>query len=161
MEASNAALSPRFVDGKAMRIVGIRQTHVGSNAGIPAQWLRFAPHIGRVPGEVDGAAYGVCIDRCSGDGQSFDYIAGVEVASTAAAPEGLSPLSLPARRYAVFHHPGHVSSLPDTIEAIWRTWLPGSGEQPAGEPAFLERYGEAFDPLTGAGGMEIWVPLMR
>ena len=26
-------------------------------------------------------------------------------------------------------------------------------------PAFFERYGEAFDPQTGTGGIEVWLPI--
>lgn len=160
MQAPIIDLAPRFVDGKPIQIAGLRQTHIGSNAGIAAQWMRFAPHIGKIPGEVEGAAYGICFDLCQGDERGLVYMAGVEVAGGAAnLPAELSPLSLPAQRYAVFRHPDHVSTLPATVDAIWRKWLPGSGQEPAGEPAFFERYGEEFDPLTGMGGVEIWVPL--
>jgi len=163
MQGQITDLAPHFVDGKPIQIAGLRQTHVGSNAGIAAQWMRFAPHIGKIPGEVEGAAYGICFDLCQGGGEGFDYIAGVEVAQVAGGaadlPPELSPLSLPAQRYAVFQHTDHVSTLPATIDAIWRKWLPGSGQEPAGDPAFFERYGEAFDPLTGRGGVEVWVPL--
>jgi AraC family transcriptional regulator len=159
MQATNATLQPRFVDEGPLLIAGLRETHIGSNAGIPAQWMRFAPHIGRIPGEIDGAAYGICIELCRGEGAGFDYIAGVAVAEAARLPEGLSPLELPARRYAVFQHEGHVSGLPKTVDAIYKGWLPGSGHQPAEEVAFFERYGEEFDPVTGMGGVEVWVPL--
>ena len=29
----------------------------------------------------------------------------------------------------------------------------------ADAPDFLERYGEEFDPQTGTGGIEVWVPI--
>jgi predicted transcriptional regulator YdeE len=31
----------------------------------------------------------------------------------------------------------------------------------ASAPAFLERYGEAFDPRTGMGDVEVWVPVEK
>ena len=50
-----------------------------------------------------------------------------------------------------------------TIEAIGSKWYPESDEEPAaraGEaPDFFERYTEEFDPRTGMGGMEIWIPI--
>jgi len=41
---------------------------------------------------------------------------------------------------------------------IWNKWLPESGHQVAEAPEF-ERYGEEFDPRTGTGGLEIWIPI--
>ena len=37
-------------------------------------------------------------------------------------------------------------------------WLPESGLCMANAPNF-ERYDEKFDPLTGDGGLEIWIPV--
>ena len=37
-------------------------------------------------------------------------------------------------------------------------WLPESGHEVADAPDF-ERYGPEFDPTTGNGGLEVWVPL--
>jgi len=41
--------------------------------------------------------------------------------------------------------------------------LPESGYQPpraaAGAPDFFERYGEGFNPLTGMGDIEVWIPI--
>ena len=65
---------------------------------------------------------------------------------------------LAARRYAVFTHAEHVSSIPETIDAIWNKWLPDSGLKGAEAPCF-ECYTEAFNPQTGKGGIEIWVPI--
>jgi AraC family transcriptional regulator len=36
--------------------------------------------------------------------------------------------------------------------------LPSSGFKAADAPSF-ERYDETFDPVTGDGGFEIWVPI--
>ena len=46
---------------------------------------------------------------------------------------------------------------------IWNEWLPESGLEVApaqkGMPDFFERYGEDFDPRTGYGDVEVWVPI--
>ena len=75
-------------------------------------------------------------------------------------PAGFTHILIPAQRYAVFTHKQHVSSIPQTIETIWSKWLPESGVDAAESPAF-ERYTEEFNPQTGMGGMEIWVPLKQ
>ncbi len=148
--------APRFENGKTMLIAGMSGHYGHDNADqLPGLWQRFAPHIGRIPGEVEGVAYGVC---SNGDKAGFDYMAGVEIAGTASPPAGFEHLQIPARRYAVFCHRDHIASLRQTMQAIWTDWLPQSGHEVAEAPLF-ERYDDQFDPKTGLGGVEIWVPL--
>ena len=65
---------------------------------------------------------------------------------------------LPAREYAVSTHRDNVSGIGKTIDKIWNVWLPQAAIKVASAPCF-ERYTEEFDPKTGMGGMEIWLPL--
>jgi AraC family transcriptional regulator len=157
-ETPNSNLAPpRFVDGKLLLIGGIAERYdCDSSAGIPAQWQRFLPHFGRVPGQVGKVAYGVC---CNADeAGNFDYIAGVEVTDFSRLPREWSRLRIAPQRYAVFTHPGHISTVRGTWNSIWNQWMPTSGHQRADAPDF-ERYDETFDPVTGNGGLEIWIPL--
>jgi predicted dithiol-disulfide oxidoreductase (DUF899 family)/predicted transcriptional regulator YdeE len=126
--------------------------------GIPKQWENFATRIGHIPGQVGRVAYGVCSNAC-GDGDGFQYLTGVGVADLSGLPNDFSGIRLPAQRYVIFTHRGIVSNLRHTIDAIWNQWLPGSGHEAVGSPAFLERYGESFDPQTGTGDIEVWVPI--
>mgnify|MGYP002626119244 CR=1 FL=1 len=124
--------------------------------GIPGQWEKFAPHIGRVPGQTGAAAYGVCWNLNS-DG-NFDYLCGVEIGPDAEIPPDFAEVNLPAVKYAVFVHHDHYSAIPQKMEDIWQSWLPRSGCLPAGTPCF-ERYTEEFNPETGKGGTEIWIAI--
>jgi AraC family transcriptional regulator len=126
--------------------------------GIPKQWENFATRIGHILGQVGRVAYGVCSNAC-GDGDGFQYLTGVGVADLSGLPNDFSGIRLPAQRYVIFTHRGIVSNLRHTIDAIWNQWLPGSGHEAVGSPAFLERYGESFDPQTGTGDIEVWVPI--
>ena len=158
MTASDLAdlAPPRFIEAPARRVAGLaRRYTMPDNAGIPGQWQAFTPWFGRVPGQVGMAGYGVCFNF---DGCAFDYMAGVEVAGDADLPAGLTSVELPAGRYAVFEHTGHVSGITRTFDAIWRTAIPELGLTPAQAPAF-EFYGERFDPATATGVVEIWVAL--
>jgi len=150
-------LSPRYETGAEMLIAGLSAHYSTADAsGIPAQWKRFAPSIGSMAGKIGTAAYGVIYD---GDADSIDYLTGVQVADSAALPTGFTHLRIPTRRYAVFRHRGHVSNIRNTMEEICSTWLPKlDGE--CGAPSF-ERYGDDFDPVTGLGIVEIWIPLRR
>jgi AraC family transcriptional regulator len=151
--------SPRFEDGGALLIAGLSAHYEWGNvAGIPAQWRRFEPSIGHIPGQVGNVTYGVCRGACSGGVESMEYICGVEVSTFAEVPAELTRVRIPPRRYAVFQHRDHISSIGKTWAAILKEWLPASGYTEANSPEF-ERYGEEFDPRTGSGGLEIWIPL--
>jgi len=151
--------SPRFETGKSLVIAGVAERHRGTNARIPLQWERFAPHIGHIPGQVSRAAYGVVFDSLK-NSMSFGYLTGVEVTPETDVPENFGHLEIPAYRYAVFSHNGHVSAIPRTMRSIFSEWLPQSGHERAADGAdFFERYGGEFDPRTGSGGIEIWLPI--
>jgi len=151
---------PRLEDGKALLIAGLRKLYISETMkDLPAQWQIFVPRIGKIPGQVGRTAYGVCWQPA--DGADIEYLTGVEVSGFAGVPGDFTVASLPAMHYAVFHHRAHVSKLYETCDAISR-WLPDSGYQHADDPetpAFFERYTEEFDPHTGMGGMEVWLPL--
>jgi AraC family transcriptional regulator len=150
---------PRFETGKALLIAGLGERYsCESSKAIPAQWQRFGPHFGSVPGQVGRTAYGVCCN--SDDDGNFDYICGVEVASFSDLPKEFARVRIPEQRYAVFTHRDHISTIRRTVNTIWNKWLPESGREVADAPDF-ERYGDSFDPRSGTGGVEIWIPIKK
>jgi len=52
---------------------------------------------------------------------------------------------VPARRYAVFEHRGHVSTIYETYAQIWNVAMPALGRSVADAPV-IERHNDAFDP---------------
>jgi AraC family transcriptional regulator len=150
--------APRFEDGRELRIAGLNASYtLETRNGIPGQWAQFAPSIGKLPGQQGFDAYGVCWNTKSDC--AFDYLTGVEVAPDSVIPAGLTDLKLSPQRYVVFTHTKHVSETIDTLEKIWQTWLPDSGLKSAGAPCF-ERYTSSFNPQSGMGGFEIWIPVI-
>jgi AraC family transcriptional regulator len=150
---------PRFLTGKPLLIAGFSERYTcESSAGIPAQWQRFLPHFNHVPGQVGRVAYGVTYN--ADDEGNMDYLCGVEVPDFSRVPADWARLRIPEQRYVVFHHPGHIAGIRRTWSTIWTSWFPASGHEPADGPNF-ERYGENFDPQTGNGGVEIWIPIRR
>lgn len=127
-----------------------------SPAGIPNQWQRFAPFLGRVKSQLDANSYGVCFNP--DEEGNFDYMSGVAIKCGSPIPAGLVQLSLPAQQYAVFHHGGHISEIRSVMTAIWSVELAKSGHEPA-RSASLERYGPSFDGRTGLGGFEIMIAI--
>ena len=150
---------PRFATAKALLVAGVgeRYNHCDNGgANIPNQWNQLQQKVGAIPDRVGNVAYGVC---CNGDDSgNFDYIAGVEVADFSDLPREFSRVRIPEQKYAVFTHAEHISTIRRTVSAIWNQWLPQSGLTVADAPNF-ERYDEKFDPATGHGGLEIWVPV--
>ena len=148
---------PRFEDGKALLVAGLSERYTSETcAAIPSQWQRFGDYFGKVPGQVGNVAYGVCYN--ADDSGNIDYLCGVEVSDFSALPAELSRLRISPQRYAVFSHREHVSTIRRTWNTIWNQWLPASGHIPADAPNF-ERYDEKFDPVSGMGELEIWLPL--
>jgi AraC family transcriptional regulator len=150
---------PRFETTPGpVRFVGLSERYnCQAVDGIPDQWQRFAPHIGRIPGQKGMVAYGVC-HNFDGEG-FFEYVCAVEVTGPAEPPRGLISLEVGPQKYAVFTHRGHIAGIRFTFAAIWNTWFPESGHK-AAPAATLERYGPEFNPATGLGGVEIWVPVV-
>lgn len=147
----------RFDEAPARVIVGYQQRYTpDTRASIPSQWERFAPHIGRIPGQLGSVSYGVSwnVDEAC----RFDYLTGVEVGAANGLPAGFSAVDLRPGRYAVFTHNGHVSTIDRMMDAIWTKWVPDAEVKVAAGPSF-ERYTDAFDPRTLTGAVEIWLPI--
>lgn len=154
----NTLPPPRFVDGKPMHFAGLaHRFEYGNMDGMPALWQRFRPYIGNVPNEVKGSAYGLVT---ASDADGFDYVAAVEVTSFSDLDPELTKVSVQARHYAVFTHKDHISAIRTTMRAIWSDWLPRSGRQLEESPT-IERYGPEFDPRSGNGGLEVWLPVKK
>lgn len=157
-EALIADLKPiRFESSKPLLIAGLEERYTWETSkAAPAQWQRFVPYLGNIPGQVGRATYGV---SCNGDDEgNFDYIAGVEVTDFSDLPAGFSRVRLGPQKYAVFAHCEHISTIRRTVNTIWSKWLPDSGHELADAPNF-ERFEEEFDSRTGMGGFEIWIPI--
>ena len=150
---------PRFVTLNAFFMAGLGERYTATtSAGIPAQWQRFIPHLGHIPGQKGRTTYGVLCN--SDDDGNIEYVCSVEVADFSDLPAHWTRLRIPAQQYAVFSHPDHISTIRRTWFTIWNSWLPESGYEAAESPAF-ERYGETFDPTSGNGGCEIWLPIKK
>lgn len=150
---------PRFVDRPAMTIAGLAETHDRMKPeGIPAQWQRFNHYLGHIPGANLDVAYGV-LSGVFEDTDSFVSLAGLEVSTTSALQSELTALAIPAQRYAIFTHTGHVSKMRTSVNTVFNRWVPELGIEMAEFPSFIERYGMEFDPETGTGDVELWVPV--
>ncbi|MDL2399374.1 AraC family transcriptional regulator [Rhizobium mayense] len=151
--------APRFETRPAMLLAGLAETYAyEATQGIPSLWQKFNQQFGHIPGQVGNVAYGVCT-QAEGETDSFRYMSAAEVTAADDLPEGFTTLKLPPQRYAIFTHRGHVSGISATVHQIFGDWLPQSGHQHGGLPDMMERYDDRFDPHTGTGVTEVWIPL--
>lgn len=159
--SNTAATSPvpRIEQRTAFRVAGLREKYRHDDlSGFPEQWRRFLAHPDEVPGRIGTAAYGVMLP-VPGETDGFDYLAGMAVRDAAGLPHGFSQALIPAGSYAVFEHHGHISRIRNSWDAAWRNGLPESGHRAADNPVLFERYGDDFDPATGEGVVELWIPV--
>jgi AraC-like DNA-binding protein len=73
-------------------------------------------------------------------------------------PAEFTTIRIAARKYLVFEHRGHVSTIRATVATIWNKYLPEARVKVVQAPDF-ERYDDQFDPATGSGVVEIWIPI--
>jgi AraC family transcriptional regulator len=125
-------------------------------AAIPALWQMLNKRQDEVQKAPGADAFGVC--HAADETGRFRYLAGFEAAKDVDVPRGMERVAVPAGRYAVFLHAGHVAEIGATVYTIWNKALPDLQLEPRQTPDF-ERYGRRFDPATGRGGVEIWIPV--
>ena len=148
---------PTFCDAPARTVVGLNATYsMETRGGIPAQWDRFVPRIPEIVDRKGGDAYGVCWN--SKEECGFDYLCCVESSKSDALPAGMTNVELAAGRYVVFDHVTHISQLPQAIDKIWTQWAPEASLKFRKSPCF-ERYTPEFNPVTGMGGTQLWIPI--
>ena len=159
MMASKAPSLPapalRTLEDQTFAVLAGRFSFAGMR-DIPALWRRFMEFYPGIRDKLDPAPWAVT--GVPDEDGTFDYACALRVAPTSELPDGLSRMSVGAHRYAVFTHAGHVSLIRGTYEEIWNSALAASGWTLADRPV-LESHRTGFDPRTGEGGLEIWVPV--
>jgi AraC family transcriptional regulator len=150
---------PEIAERPPLLLAGLSERHpFNKPQEVPAQWQRFNPFIGTIANAREEAAYGVVSDaRFGADG--FQYTTAVAVTRLGELPPELKALRLAAGKFARFRYRGHVSKMRAMVHTIFNRDLDLLGIEPGEFPSFVEYYGPDFDPDSGDGQQEIWVPL--
>ncbi len=155
--SAREAIEPRIEKLGALTVVGLsREQNLASAQAIPGQWQQFMTRYEEIDNKAEEIPVSVTTEM-DGDG-NFSYLTGVVVTSAGAPPKGLVVQKIPPQAYAVFTHSGHTSEIPKTYAAIWDQWVPQSGKVVSDGP-WLEKHLPTFNPRTGLGGIEIWIPV--
>jgi AraC family transcriptional regulator len=149
--------APRFETRDSFHVVGMTVTcKFGHPEAIPGLWDQFNAREDDVDAIANTPAYGVC--HASDQDGCFDYTAGRQTDKNAAVPDGMQKISIPAGKYAVFVHKGHIADFGDTVQTVWNTALAEHNLTTRQAPDF-ELYDSRFNPETGRGEVEIWIPV--
>lgn len=117
-----------------------------------AIWKAFESRQAEIrPVAMTGRYYGVTFP--TGDVNVTDYLAGMEIPSSALCPEGLEARSLPGGSYVAFEC--QVEAIGATYQHVFGTWLPGATVQfDAGRPSF-----EEYPEDVSREPVRLWIPV--
>lgn len=151
---------PEIATHGPILVAGLNQQFKFSErGGIPGLWQKFMPLMFQIPNLQPGTTYGVIMGSLLGE-DGFDYTAAVEISSIDEMPAGLKAMRIPASRYAIFRHGGHVAEVGAVCNAIYTEWSGRDDLKPSEGPIqMIEHYPVSFNAMTGQGGFEIWLPL--
>lgn len=155
--------APRIEQAGPLLVAGLRDALDEQAAEkIPQLWQQLMSCRNEIPQRVGPADYGLCIRLRE---REYYYMAACPVWDFTGLPEKFSPFIIPSQTYAVFSHQNSVQFIRDTINFAFDQWLPSSGyrHQATQDNSlhFFERYGEHFNPQSGLGDVEIWLPVVK
>lgn len=151
-------MSNRIVEMPVLHLVGLEGRFTRDTiAGIPALWEKFIPRLREIKRRKGWITYGACIGTPE---EELEYTAAAEVDEPGPVPDGMVALTLGAGPYALFTHTGHIRDIGKTWDAIRREWMKEEGYIHRKAHDF-ERYDERWNPKTGEGPVDIYLPIER
>ena len=155
-------MTPTIVELEAFTLRGIARTfNAKTRHQISQLWNESVPRLFALPGHIPRALYGACIDMIEGDGPDCGFVYMVAIAVDPSAPsiDGITTVSVPAGRYAMFTYDGPIVGFPQFIDTVWREHFPSTGLIKRDAPDF-ERYDERFSAETGGGVVDYYIPIV-
>ncbi|WP_437585831.1 GyrI-like domain-containing protein [Sorangium sp. So ce1000] len=150
-----------------LRLVGIKVVGRRSELShrVPLAWLELVDRLESVPHRVERSVlYGAFPEsdhrRASNDGV-YTYWVCTEVSTSGALPEGMQPLVIPARTYAIARVEGTAEAIEATYLGLSR-WIEAQGKRADAWAWCLERYDERRQRVTPPYerfDYEVWKPL--
>lgn len=153
----------------AMKIVGVGGNFISvlspdhtNMPVIPRLWDEYGKRRAEIAGGEPDASLGVVMglpeeERSHPD--EFHYIAGHEVASLDAVPDGMEGKEIPPATYAIFTHRGPIARIGEIYGYIYGEWLPTSEYGRATGPEF-ELYDGRFRHDAADSEMDIYIPIV-
>jgi AraC family transcriptional regulator len=150
-------LKPVLEERDAFQVMGVMTLVENGGEAIARLWEIMAREVEGVEG---AAYYGVTWYPVGWEESGVFYMAGVEVEATDDIDPALVVKSIPPLKCARFIHKGSRDDLQFTLDYIYQTWLPRSGERLA-YPLEIVCYGRELDAAQTDAEWEIFIPIRR
>jgi AraC family transcriptional regulator len=148
-------LRPVLQERDAFQVTGVMTLVENGSEALSRLWEVFARE---VEGVKDAVYYGITWYPAGWEESGVFYMAGIEVEVVDDVNPGLVVKSIPPLKYARFIHRGARDDLQLTLDYIYQTWLPKSGERLA-YPLEIARYGRDMSAVLDDVELEIYIPL--
>lgn len=163
MEPQIVDLGPLTLVGLDARFIAAMSPDANNMQVIPPLFGKFFARRGEIGPGLDACTYGACkgvpdAQRTRDD--EMVYLVAARVAPGTPPPAGMTGWNLPAQTYAQFTHRGPIQKLGETIQHIYRVWLPQSGFARA-EGAEIERYDERFGDGGENSALDYLIPIRK
>jgi AraC family transcriptional regulator len=153
-------LRPVLEERDAFWVAGVMTWVRQDRAVVSELWDLLVRELARGGGApASGDYYGIAYSPGDWEGRGFLYMAGIEVQGRQIAAPALVLKRVPALRCARFVHKGPTRDLPLTLDYVYHTWLPKSGERLTSS-LIVEGYGrEVGDLDSEEAERAIYVPI--
>ncbi len=152
-------MEPTITIKSAFKLIGIQFRGTNENNACPKLWDKFLPRMAELQQQIAKpvTAFGVCSDLDI-ESNVFTYTVGLEVDNVSSIPSEMVSMEIPAHEYAIFECT--LPTIMETIDNIYKNWLPTSGYLRAIGPEF-ELYDEEFNPEIADSKMYIYIPVIN
>jgi AraC family transcriptional regulator len=153
-------LKPVFAPKPAMQFAGVVSLVDENESETVAQlWAVLIRELERNDALVPQNYGGIIWYPAGGAQGSFFYMAAIEIKTSDLVSSGLVTKTIPASTYARFVHKGPWTTRRLTLDYIYQTWLPKSGQRLSSRLE-IECYGQDFQKVVPADSeIKIYVPL--
>lgn len=156
--AASPSISPRRARAAASVAVGEwGKIPIGDTTTAAGMWQSFMSRAHLI--NATNRMIPIGLSRTLDDPDVVDYACAIETDQVRSIPKGMARIDLPAQTYAVFEHTGHVSAIGATFAAIWDAWSVAEQLPLDIGGLCIERHKPTFNPMSGLGGIEIWMPV--
>jgi len=140
-------LEPQFLEPGPINLVGMAVI-TGSDSMTKANlWNRLRGEIESITErKLPERYYSISFHTEDLDSNSCFYMAGIEVNTLEKMPHQLIGKAVPPLKYAKFIHKGPIKKINMTLDYIYQTWLPKSGNRTAA-PFEIEYLGTSLDNI--------------
>jgi AraC family transcriptional regulator len=148
-------LKPILEEREAFQVAGVMTLVEDGGEGVSRLWEVLARELESVGGAV---YYGITWYPADWEESVAFYMAGVAVEVVDSVSPVLVVKSIPSLKYARFIHKGARDDLRLTLDYIYQTWLPKSGERLA-YPLEIACYGRDMSAVWNDVEFEVCIPL--